>query len=265
MKKINVGIIGFGNMGAAIGLALKVNKRYTLCAFEKDTKKHKNFNFSTNIWKVIKQSDVVILAIKPQDIGKFLSETKLYFLDKKPLLITIAAGLTTSYFEAQLPKVRVVRVMPNLAARIHEAVSFICKGKYAKTNDINCAKDIFSSIGKAFVTKETMMDAVTAVSGSGPGFLYYYMESMFKAAKDLGFSEKDAKAIVAQTVYGAAKLANESDKSFETLVSEVASPGGTTRAGLDIMAENKLPEIAHKTLAAARNRAKQLSEILTQK
>jgi pyrroline-5-carboxylate reductase len=265
MRKIAVGIVGFGNMGAAIGLALKSNKRYTLCAFEKDQKKQKGFNFSNNIWKVIKGSDVVILAIKPQDIGKFLNETKLYFLDKKPLIITIAAGLTTSYFETQLPKARVVRVMPNLAARINESVSFICKGKYAKQNDINCAKDIFSSIGEVFVTKEGMMDGVTAVSGSGPGFLYFYMDAMYRGAKNLGFNDNDARAVVAQTVYGAAKLALLSDKSFETLVSEVASPGGTTHAGLDVLTQEKLPQIAKKTLLAAKDRARQLSEMLTQK
>jgi pyrroline-5-carboxylate reductase len=265
MKKINLGIIGFGNMGSAIGWALKKNKRYKLYAFEKDPQKQKNFKFSSNLWQMIKVCDVILLAIKPQDTVKFLNESKLYLLDKKPLLISIAAGLATNYFEKHLPRARVVRVMPNLAARVNEAVSFIAKGKYANQNDINCVKDIFSYVGKTFITQEKMMDAVTAVSGSGPGFLYYFMEAVFKSACDLGFNTKDAKAMVSQTFYGAAKLALESGKDFSLLVNEVASPGGTTRAGLDVLEGFKLRKIMEKTLLAASQRSVQLSQLLTQK
>jgi len=263
MKKIRVGIVGFGNMGSAIGLALKQSSGFSVTAFEKDPHKRKNIRFLKNIRTLVDCSDVVILALKPQDMPQFLLENKVFFIKTRPLVVTIAAGLTCAFFEKHLPGVRVVRVMPNLPAKIGAGVSFIAKGKYAAKADMAIAEKIFSCVGKVFFAPERSLDKVTAVCGSGPGFIFYLMDCFYSGALKLGFSTTVAREMVAGTFYGSAKLAENGKDDFKLLAGQVASKGGTTRAGLDVLERAKLNKLIDKTFAAAASRAKTLSDQLS--
>lgn len=257
--KIRVGIVGFGNMGAAIGLALKKSNRYEVSAFETDPQKRKGTRFLTSCRSLIASNSVVILAIKPQDIPQLLRENKEHFTTFRPLVITIAAGLPCAFFEKHLAESRVVRVMPNLPAKINESVSFIAKGKYASKTDMATAQKIFSCVGTVFVTPENMLDKVTAVCGSGPGFVFYLMDCFYAAALKLGFTSLSTREIIARVFYGSAKLALTEDVDFKLLTTRVTSKGGTTRAGLDVLETGKLAALIEKTFYAAADRAKELS------
>ena len=159
-------------MGAAIGERIKT--KYSVVVFDKFKDKTKNLSgieVAEDCKDLVNKTEVIILAIKPQDFQAVLSEIKPFVKDK--LIISIAAGKETGYIEKFLGKVRVIRVMPNIGAKIAKAESSLCQGKYAQAQDLNFAREIFDCIGKTWVIKEEMMNAATAISGSGPAYIYY--------------------------------------------------------------------------------------------
>jgi pyrroline-5-carboxylate reductase len=263
-KKIDIGIIGLGNMGAACSLAIKGLSRVCIYAYDQDKKKtakyKKNFPVTKNSEELIAKSDIVLLAIKPQDIDTFLNKTKETFLKKSPLLITIAAGISTKFFERRIKGLRVVRVMPNLAAKVGESVSFMSKGKFAKKADLGAVKVIFSRVGEIIEISEKYLDKVTAISGSGPGYIYYFMDCLYKGALSLGFPKEVAKRMVMKTFLGAAKLVKEGGGDFSKWVERVSSSGGTTQAALKVWDENKFAKLIEKGVGAAHSRAKELNK-----
>lgn len=277
-KHVTIGIIGFGNMGSAI--AERVKSKYRLSVFDKDKKKTgglKGIKVSDTIPGLVSQSDAVVLAVKPQDFYSVLNEIKDY--TKGKLIISIAAGITTKDIDKILGKVRVIRVMPNMPAIIGKGMSCICKGKYAKEKDLEFAEKLFKSLGKTLVVREIMMNAATAISGSGPGYYYYLIEgdpeqyksnrNLFKkqfisyltaAAQDLGFSHPEARFLSIGTGNACDSLLEKSGLSPGELKKRVASKGGTTEAGLKVLKHNirNLP----KAVKAALRRAKELSRKL---
>jgi len=256
-----VGIIGWGKMGSCLGEALE-EVDFSVYAYDKDKDKLKGvkkINVKNTSSELIESVPILILAVKPQDIKDLLEEIREYLVREKPLLITIAAGVSTSFFEQTVEAIRVIRVMPNLAAKVKAAVSFICKGKYAQPQDLAVAKEIFAAVGKVFVVEESLLDKVTSISGSGPGYIYYFMNCIYKAAVQLGFAEEVAKQMVKQTLWGAAKLAEMSSKDFAVLTGEVASPKGTTEAGLKVFSQAKVEEIVLKAVISAYKRAQELN------
>lgn len=260
MRKINkIGIIGVGNMGQSLAIALrdkKIGKVHIFDCNQSKMKLLKGFCCCKNTQEVIQKSDILIIAIKPQDINALLFENKTFFQRKKNLLIlSIAAGISTEYYERKLPHLRVIRVMPNLAVQINESVSFICKGLFAKNSDVLLAKKIFLSVGTVFVVNEKYINAATAISGSGPGYIYFFMNAFYKAALMLGFSSTLAHGIVLQTFIGAAKLAAQSGKEFQTLMDNVASSRGTTQAAFTVFEHQKLSQIICEGVTAANRRA----------
>lgn len=261
MKKI--GIIGFGNMGSACGFALKQSEKYKIYIYDKAQNRlpeKSQFIITKTAAHLIEQADIVFLAIKPQEIKSFLKETKDYFLKHKPLLITIAAGVPTKFFEKSLKNIRIIRAMPNLAAKVHRAISFICKGKFATNEDLKIAEDIFSFVGEVIECPEGDLDKVTAVSGSGPGYIYYFLDCLYSAACSLGFNKNTARKMVSQTFLGAADLAREQEDDFRTLVQKVVSKGGTTEAGLKLWKKNNFKQLITKGIKAAYKRAKRFNE-----
>jgi len=173
--QLTIGVIGYGNMGSAIAGRLK--KKYQIQVFDKDSNRTKDLldmKVADNAIGLVNMSDAVILAVKPQDFDKVLSEIKNHCDDK--LIISIAAGVTTGYIQKHLERVRVVRVMPNIGAKIGKAESGLCKGRYASDEDIDFVRELFDYIGRTWIVNERMMDAVTAISGSGPAYIYYDME-----------------------------------------------------------------------------------------
>ncbi|UCC95801.1 MAG: pyrroline-5-carboxylate reductase [Candidatus Omnitrophota bacterium] len=261
-KAYKIGVIGLGNMGSSIGDALAGRRGCKVYVYDKErrkTKRTKGFYRCSSSKELIQSVDVVILAVKPQDIKEFIGKTKEYFLTSRPLLVTIAAGVSTNFFENRIPGVRVIRVMPNLAARVRQSVSFICKGKFANQRDVTTAKEVFSSVGEVFFTKESFLDKVTSLSGSGPGYVYYFMDCLYESACALGFSKAIAQKMVIQTFYGAINLIKSQPDDFKVWIGRVASKGGTTQAALNVWEKNNFPQLFRKAVSVACRRAKELN------
>lgn len=205
----------------------------------------------------IEDSDVVLLATKPQDLGETLSSLK---LGKNALLISLLAGVKSAKIESLTSdSVRVVRVMPNTPLLISKGMSVIAKGSRASESDIDWVCDFFGKSGKVLVMKEQEMDAVTATSGSGPAYLFAFVEAMTKAAIRLGLDQDSANTLVSQTLFGAAGMLESSGKDAKTLRENVTSPKGTTAAALQVFEDSKLDEIVYEAMKAARDRSIELS------
>lgn len=205
----------------------------------------------------IEDSDVVLLATKPQDLGETLSSLK---LGKNTLLISLLAGVKSAKIESLTSdSVRVVRVMPNTPLLISKGMSVIAKGSRASKSDIDWVCDFFGKSGKVLVMKEQEMDAVTATSGSGPAYLFAFVEAMTKAAIRLGLDQDSANTLVSQTLFGAAGMLESSGKDAKTLRENVTSPKGTTAAALQVFEDSKLDEIVYEAMKAARDRSIELS------
>ncbi|UCD15836.1 MAG: pyrroline-5-carboxylate reductase [Candidatus Omnitrophota bacterium] len=258
---MRVGIIGFGNMGATFAVAFQSKQRqvYVYDIDKKKTAGQKGFIISESSRALIEKVEVVVLAIKPQDIKIFLNTIKDAFYKSKPLLITIAAGVSTKFFEKHIKGIRVVRAMPNLAAKVGQSMSFICKGKFAKEEDLAIAKDLLSSVGEVVTISQDYIDKVTSIAGSGPGYIYYFMDCLYKGALSLGFSKGLAKKMVIQTFLGAAALVKEEPLDFKEWVGKVASKGGTTQAALRLWQRNNLPVLVEEGIEAALLKAKKLN------
>lgn len=175
---------------------------------------------------------ILVLAVKPQIVGPVLEKYS-EWLDGKHLIISIAAGITLSFMEERINSdCRVIRVMPNTPALVLEGASALSAGTNASAEDMETANSIFGAIGKSVILPENYLDAVTGLSGSGPAYVFLFIESLMDGAVKVGLSQQDARTLVLQTVLGSVKLAMESDEHPAQLRSMVTSPGGTTIAGL---------------------------------
>ena len=272
MKEINAGIIGFGNMGAALYERLK--RVCSLQVYDKEIARTfgvPSVDVARTFDDLLKKSDVIILAVKPQDFEEVIKHVKFDVQEK--LVISIAAGTTTGFIEQRLGDVQVVRVMPNIAAKIGKGMSCLCKGKTATDWNLGLAERLFKELGETLVISENMMDAATAVSGSGPGFFFYlaqgkqpaeleifadtvFIPQLSAAAVSAGFNLGQAKVLAVTTAKGSIALLKETGLPPEALWVQVASKGGTTEAGLEVLRNKGSLEEAVK---AAVKRAAELS------
>ena len=182
--------------------------------------------------KLIEQSDVIIIAVKPAQVEEILADTdKLWSRDK--LLISVAAGIKTINIESQLKEmVPIVRVMPNTPCLIGQGVSAISAGSYATEEHLKIVQDLLQRVGLCILIKEDYMDAVTAVSGSGPAYAFLVVEAMIDAALQVGLSRDIAEKLVVQTFKGSLQMLEETGQHPAVLKAQVTSPGGTTIAAL---------------------------------
>ena len=214
---------------------------------------------SSNNRQAVKDADIIILAVKPQNFSDTLKEIKPLASSSK-LFISIAAGITTEFIEKSLSRrPRVLRVMPNVNAMIGEAASAVAKGHYTKKDDIRYALAILNAVGRAVEVDEKLMDAVTGLSGSGPAYCFLMIEALSDAGVQLGIPRDLADTLAAQTMLGAARLCLESKQHPAQLKNMVTSPGGTTAAGLKALEEGKLRSTLMAAVEAAAKRAKELS------
>lgn len=257
-KKLKIGIIGFGNMGSSFYKAIAASGSYRVCVYDKLKKKTRGICACRSIEELITLSEVIILAIKPQAVSKFMFTWAESFAKRNILLLSIAAGVSTETLESYAKRLKVVRVMPNLCAQVLESVSFLAKGKAARGSDLAKAKKILSYMGRAIVCQESYMDKATAISGSGPGYVFYFMSAVYKAALGFGFSCQQSREIVSQTFYGAALTAKASKKDFEALMKAVASKGGTTQAAFKVFRSQGLDKIIINAVKAAHKRGQEL-------
>jgi len=211
-----------------------------------------------NGW-VARHSDVVILAVKPQQFPDVLPQLA-PVLTRRQLVITIAAGLTLRWLQARLPGVPLVRVMPNLPATVGCAFSAIAPGRTATPRHRAIARAIFSAVGAAVELPERHFDAVTAVSGSGPAYLFFLVQAWEAAAQALGLPPPVAAQAIRQTVAGSAALLAASGEPAARLVARVASKRGTTEAALKVLARRRVHAHFVEALTAAARRSRELSK-----
>jgi len=205
--------------------------------------------------------DTVILAVKPQIMKEVLRNAKAK-INATHLLISIAAGIKTALIDTNLPgcNCRIIRVMPNTPAFVLEAASAVCQGPRATQEDLDTALVIFESIGKAIILDEKYFDAVTGLSGSGPAYVFTFIEALIDAGLKVGLNRSDAELLVMQTVLGSVKLAMSSNEHPAQLRAMVTSPGGTTIAGLHELEAAGFNGIIMDAVEAATKRSKELGK-----
>lgn len=219
---------------------------------------------ATDNHQVVKNADVVVLAVKPQILKAVASDLAPTIQQQQPLIISIAAGIQESALQRWLGnKVALVRSMPNTPAMIQSGATGLHASKGVSKEQKNLAESILRAVGMTcWVDDESLMDVVTAVSGSGPAYFFLIMEAMEDAAHDMGLSEDTARLLVLQTALGAARMAMESHDPPGILRTKVTSPGGTTEKALEMFEQGNLRELFRNALTAARDRSEELSKIL---
>nr|MBU1328385.1 pyrroline-5-carboxylate reductase [Candidatus Omnitrophota bacterium] len=253
-----ISIIGAGNMGMIIALGIKEKVLVSDSDISKLRNiKYKNISIARNNIDLARQSNIIILAVKPQDIRGVLEDIKPYAKEK--LIISIAAGVTTLFIEKVLGRIKVIRVMPNMPAMVGKGISAISRGRFAKAEDFKIADRIFSNLGEIVEVKEKMMDAVTAVSGSGPAYYFLFTYLLAKAAEAQGFKKDLALKLAKATFIGAAEVIKSKNLPIEDLVKKVASKGGTTEAALKVFKQEKLEAILKKAVKHAAHRSSKLT------
>ena len=268
-KKENIGFIGAGNMAEALIKGLIESNLYSpvqISASDNDIAKlkTKSERYGINTYDsnrdLVQKSSIIILSVKPQVLKVVLSEMTGY-LTPDQLFISIAAGIPTSLIKDIIGRDKpIIRVMPNTPALIQRGISALAKGGTATEDHMKKAGEIFNAVGKTVTVDEKMMDAVTALSGSGPGFVFRIMEAFVEAGEKLGFDRETALMLVKQTFLGASHLADESESSLSKLREMVTSPGGTTAAGLTAFENKSLTDVINAGVKAACDRSIELGK-----
>jgi len=263
-----IGFIGAGRMGGALieGILRKrliFPRNLWICDkfVEKLTSwKKKGANISTEVDSVAKNTDVMFIAVKPQDISKVLENLK-GKIRAGHLIVSIAAGITISFIVEKLGKeISVVRIMPNTPALIGEGITAISFAKSVSPEQKRLLRKILATIGEVIEIPEDQQDAVTGLSGSGPAYIYTVIEGLIKGGIKAGLTSDLASRLAIQTTLGAAKMAKESNSSLEELRKAVTSPRGTTMEGLKVFQETGLEEILAETVVKATQRARELNK-----
>ena len=268
MKKITFGIIGAGVMGSALCENL-INKKIIspaqIFVCDRDKRHAKNFlkkykTYAADARTIASSCDYILLAIKPQDFGALYEQIK-SSINKKSIILSIMAGVTIKRIQQSLFHKRVVRAMPNLAAKVGAAMTVYKIGFSASAQEKKFIDSTFSSFGESERARnEDLLDAATAISGSGPGYVYLFMEHLAIEAEKLGFTRAQAQKIVIQTFDGAIKAIKESCETPEAMRAKVASKRGTTEAAFNSFKKDKFSAIVARAIRAAHKRSKELSQ-----
>ena len=268
----NICFIGGGNMAQALigGLLSRglATTRITVSDPVEQIRhilEEKNIQTTTDNVDSIKNADVVVLAVKPQVLATVLQPLKDLLSDKLVILIIAGAEIQT-ISDLIGGSQRIVRVMPNTPALVQTGAHGIYASEAVNAQDRELTSQILAATGLTiWVDNEAQIDAVTAVSGSGPAYFFYLMESMIRAGKNLGLDEKVATALTLQTALGAAQMAITSSNSPTELRKNVTSPNGTTQAALEVFDRAQISQNIQAALAAAQKRSQELAQELSDK
>lgn len=212
--------------------------------------------------EVVKQSDIIILAVKPQIMKPVIEEVSKY-LDFNKLIISIAAGVPIDAIESCARKdLKLIRVMSNICVSVREGISAISAGRHVQKEDLMIAKTIFDSVGKSIFLEENLLDAVTGLSGSGPAYIFLIVDALADAGVKVGLSRDDALLLASQTVLGAAKMLIETGEHPGKLKDMVTSPGGTAIAGLHTLEQGGVRTTLINAVEVATQRSKALGEMM---
>jgi pyrroline-5-carboxylate reductase len=267
--KLTIGFIGAGKMAAALakgfiraelvspkGILASARSAATRIFFAEET----GAKVTAANAEVLKFANIIFLGVKPAQVAEVLVEQGGNFT-KQHLLISIAAGVTLAKLEAALPTgARVIRVMPNTPALVGEGASAFALGKSATAADGELAKTLLSAVGIALPVKENLLDAVTGLSGSGPAYVYQFIEALSDGGVASGLPRDIATKLAAQTVMGAAKMVLETGQHPGVLKDQVTSPGGTTIEGLHALEKGKLRATVISAVRAATEKSKKLGQ-----
>lgn len=269
-SQIKLGVIGFGNMAEAIvgGILQKsVISSRQVFAIEPSKnrtniirKKYK-INLCSDMCELLEKTNTILISVKPQQISEVMAALLPY--SGKHLFMTIVSGTKCSFYEKNLGKnIRLIRIMPNMPAQIGLGATAFFLNKKATQTDKKIFIQFFTAIGKVVEVKnESLLDAVTAVSGSGPAFVYYFASALIQAAKKAGLQESVAKILSLQTLLGAAQMLIQSNEDPAILTKKITSKGGTTLAGLKVLKKKQFTKILEGCIRAAKKRAQELSKL----
>lgn len=272
MNKHTLAFIGGGNMATSLigGLIAGGYSAQTIWVADPDRGKldvlHRRFGVNTTVdnLEAVQEAEVVILAVKPQQLKSVALALKDRATPLRPLWLTIAAGVRSADLERWLgSQVPIVRAMPNTPALVQASATALFANPQVTTDQRQTAESVLRAVGLTlWLTKEELMDAVTALSGSGPAYFFLVMEVMEKAAIDLGLEPDSARLLTLETAFGAAKMALESEEDSASLRRRVTSPGGTTERAIAALEEANIREAFSRALRAARDRSREIAGAL---
>ncbi len=267
--KTTLGFFGAGKMAEGILAAASLAKGFDpktvlmaekLPARAKELAHRYKVRTTPDACEAAKAAKTIFLAVRPQDVAALASAVK-PLMTAKTLLVSIVAGKSLATLRKMFGReVRLVRVMPNLALRAKEGMCAICPAANATAADVKLVARILNGAGRTVVLKERHFDAVTALSGSGPAFFAYMEQAMAEGGKALGLPADAARLLAEQTMLGTAAFLRQSQMDLTEFISGVATPGGTTAAGMDVMRASDFGKIVAATLKAAADRSAELGK-----
>lgn len=268
VKKMKILIIGGGNMGLTYArgfLKSHIVAAENMYILEKSADKAQQLE-QLDIGRVlgapgdyIKEMDLIVLAVKPQDIDKLFNTIK-GFIDQGQLILSIMAGVKITTIQEGLGATKVIRAMPNLPAQIGVGMTVYTSSEEVTRIELVTVQNLLSASGKTiYVEREPMINAATAISGSGPAYVFYFMQSLIDSAIEMGFSRSEAELLTYQTFKGAVDLFSKYDISCEEWIAKVSSKGGTTEAAITGFNEKSVQLGFKEGVIAALNRAEELS------
>lgn len=266
-RATQVAILGAGVMGETLlsGLIRAGRASETLLIGEKRPERAEELRERYGVEVVAnreaaRRAETVMVVVKPQDMGDLLAEIA-HELRPGQLVVSLAAGITTAFIESHLPDgVAVVRVMPNTPALVDEGMAAISRGSHCDEEHLLEAESLLAATGRVLRVPERQQDAVTAISGSGPAYLFFVVEAMIEAGVHLGLPRTTSTELVVQTVVGSAKLLRETGEHPTVLREQVTSPGGTTAAAIRQLEDHKVRAAFLTAMEAARDRSRALAE-----
>ena len=267
---MKIAVLGAGNMGISFSRSfLKYElikpQNLHLITRSEDKKESLKSTFPDSKISTFREittleADLVIIAVKPQDFA-FVAENISFKIPEKTLVLSIMAGLSIEKIQKLLDHKFVVRAMPNSPTLLGMGITGYTAAEGISFSELMNVERLLNSTGRSvYLEDESLLDGVTALSGSGPAYFYYIIDAMIKAGTEMGIDENLSKLFVKQTMLGAYHLINNSDRSLEELIKDVASKGGTTEAALKTFDENGLKSILKNGILAAENRAKELNK-----
>jgi len=262
---MKLGIIGGGHLGSSLVKGLLGSgliRAENLVVSDLDRQKiHELAKLYVDITpdnkRLVKDSDVVFIAVKPDMVEEVLKEIEPFSSGK--LFVSVAAGVSIKFIESRT-KARVIRAMPNICGSIIQMASAFSLGSKATKNDEKLVETFFGGMGVTFKVDEKLLEAVTGLSGSGPAFFYYLIRAMRDAGIELGLPEKVALKLAAQTAKGAGGMVLNSKEKLDDLIARVCTPKGTTIEGIKVLESKKVADAVKRAVAASTKRAKALSK-----
>lgn len=270
IKVMKILIVGGGNMGLTYAhsfLNARIVDKENLLILEKSNERAATAE-SKDIGTVfyepgdfIKEADLLVLAVKPQDT-QVLFKSIAPYIDAQQVILSIMAGITIETMQSELNAQKIIRAMPNLPAQIGVGMTVFTSSNEVTRIELVMVQNLLNATGKTlYVNDEKLIDAGTAISGSGPAYIFYFMQSMINAGESLGFSKSEAELLSYQTFKGAIDLFKKNSLSCEAWISKVASRGGTTEAALGCFENNEVAYDIKEAVNAAYERATELSRL----